>query len=372
MARAGLGAGWRCLFANDFDLKKGETYRANWGGDELFARRCAQGDDRRSARPRRSRLGLLPLPGPLARRRRRGARRASAREASGRFSRSIKALRAEGRHPPLLVLENVCGALTSHGGEDFTAICRALAGEGYRFGALIIDAALFVPQSRPRLFIVALHGDVARPAELTTSEPSPLWHSRALDRARMTACREASARTTGSGGGSPRRARATSTRGLIDEQPHDVAWHRARRRRALLAKMSDRQSRQGGGAKARRAAAWSARSTGARATTQTARKSSAPKCVSTISPAACARRPAAPAGNRAGRREGARALATDVGARDGAADGPAGGLLFCRANYNDAYHLVGDGVVVPVVRHLAANICWSPCSRSRAASQAAA
>jgi DNA (cytosine-5)-methyltransferase 1 len=26
------------------------------------------------------------------------------------------------------------------------------------------------------------------------------------------------------------------------------------------------------------------------------------------------------------------------------------------ANYNEAYHLTGDGVVVPVVRHLAANI----------------
>ena len=36
MARAGLGEGWRCLFANDFDAKKAETYRANWGGDELF------------------------------------------------------------------------------------------------------------------------------------------------------------------------------------------------------------------------------------------------------------------------------------------------------------------------------------------------
>jgi DNA (cytosine-5)-methyltransferase 1 len=35
MARAGLGDGWRCLFANDFDYKKGETYRRNWGDKEL-------------------------------------------------------------------------------------------------------------------------------------------------------------------------------------------------------------------------------------------------------------------------------------------------------------------------------------------------
>ena len=35
MARAGLGESWRCLFANDFDCRKAESYRANWGGDEL-------------------------------------------------------------------------------------------------------------------------------------------------------------------------------------------------------------------------------------------------------------------------------------------------------------------------------------------------
>jgi len=35
MARAGLGSRWDCLFANDFDRKKGETYEANWGKGAL-------------------------------------------------------------------------------------------------------------------------------------------------------------------------------------------------------------------------------------------------------------------------------------------------------------------------------------------------
>jgi hypothetical protein len=38
MARAGLGPGWSCGFANDFDPMKARTYAENWGGDEL---RCA-------------------------------------------------------------------------------------------------------------------------------------------------------------------------------------------------------------------------------------------------------------------------------------------------------------------------------------------
>ena len=35
MARAGLGADWRCLFANDFDARKAAVYRENWGGDHF-------------------------------------------------------------------------------------------------------------------------------------------------------------------------------------------------------------------------------------------------------------------------------------------------------------------------------------------------
>ena len=35
MVRAGLGPKWSCLFANDFDHKKGQSYRNNWGDAEL-------------------------------------------------------------------------------------------------------------------------------------------------------------------------------------------------------------------------------------------------------------------------------------------------------------------------------------------------
>ena len=57
----------------------------------------------------------------------------------------MKALVEEGRAPRIIVLENVCGTLTSHDGKDFAAICSALNEAGYRYGAAVIDAALFVP-----------------------------------------------------------------------------------------------------------------------------------------------------------------------------------------------------------------------------------
>jgi len=70
-----------------------------------------------------------------------------------------------------VVVENVVGLLTSHGGADFTALCRALAEQGYRFGALEIDAARFVPQSRPRVFVIATRlpvEDLAGPSPFQT------------------------------------------------------------------------------------------------------------------------------------------------------------------------------------------------------------
>ena len=41
MARAGLGESWRCLFANDFDQMKVETYEANWGTGDIKHRDVA-------------------------------------------------------------------------------------------------------------------------------------------------------------------------------------------------------------------------------------------------------------------------------------------------------------------------------------------
>jgi DNA (cytosine-5)-methyltransferase 1 len=155
MARTGLGAGWRCLFANDIDASKAEAYRANFGGEEL-----TQGDVwtlDASALPGRADLAWASSPCQdlsLA-----GARQGLAGQRSSAFWgfwRLIEQLAAEGRAPRAIGIENVTGLLSSHAGADFTALCAALAALGYRFGALEIDAAMFVPQSRPRLFVLAV------------------------------------------------------------------------------------------------------------------------------------------------------------------------------------------------------------------------
>ncbi len=154
MARAGLGEGWRCLFANDFDRVKVETYRANWGGDHfreanVFSLSAADLPGVADLAWASSPCQDLSLAGKRAGL---GGGRSSA---FWGFWRLMQALNQEGRAPQTIVIENVVGLLTSHGGADFTALCQALAAEGYRFGAVEIDAALFLPQSRPRLFVIA-------------------------------------------------------------------------------------------------------------------------------------------------------------------------------------------------------------------------
>ncbi len=183
MARAGLGQGWTCLFANDFDHKKGLTYQANWDcTGELKI-----GDVREVA--------LDDLPGvadlawgsfPCQDLSLAGGGAGLKGERSGTFYPFwdvMKSLMADGRAPKIIALENVCGTLTSHGGRDFEAICKTFADAGYRYGALVINAALFVPQSRPRLFIIGVHEDVVVDDALLSPGPIAPFHTPGLCRA---------------------------------------------------------------------------------------------------------------------------------------------------------------------------------------------
>lgn len=180
MARLGLGEAWTCAFANDFDPVKAATYRANFAdaGAANGEGHFHEGDVWKIAPadlPGRADLAWASSPCQdfsLA-----GARaglQGGRSSAFFGFWKLMEALAAEGRAPDTVVVENVVGLLTSHGGADFTALCRALADQGYRFGALEIDAARFVPQSRPRVFVVATRLPVEGLAE-----PSP-FHTRAV------------------------------------------------------------------------------------------------------------------------------------------------------------------------------------------------
>ena len=84
-----------------------------------------------------------------------GARKGLAGEQSSAFWGFIEVLTKMGkRRPPMVLLENVPGFLTSNDGNDFRDALLALNRLGYAVDSFIIDAARFVPQSRQRLFVV--------------------------------------------------------------------------------------------------------------------------------------------------------------------------------------------------------------------------
>ena len=92
----------------------------------------------------------------------------------------MRSLTKEGRAPRVIVLENVYGRLTSREGKDFASIASALADLDYRFGAAVVDAVHFVPQSRPRVFFIAFRGDQWIPSSLIAEGPQKRWHPAAI------------------------------------------------------------------------------------------------------------------------------------------------------------------------------------------------
>src|ERR1700723_3482102 len=176
MVRAGLGAKWRCRFANDFDPKKSAVYRRNWGDGILKTAdvRTLTIEDMRGD------VDLAWASFPCQDLSLAGGGAGLKGDRSGTFWpfwELMKELIAEGRPPSIIALENVCGTLTSHEGKDFAAICSTFERAGYVFGAVVIDASHFVPHSRPRLFMIGVHGDLDIPAALSQSGASPPWHT---------------------------------------------------------------------------------------------------------------------------------------------------------------------------------------------------
>ena len=85
---------------------------------------------------------------------------------SGLVWQWLRILREMPNKPALLIVENVIGLLSTNNGVNYSKLHNALLELGYKSGAIVIDAALFVPQSRPRVFIIALQKNIQIPNEL--------------------------------------------------------------------------------------------------------------------------------------------------------------------------------------------------------------
>jgi DNA (cytosine-5)-methyltransferase 1 len=353
MVRAGLGQGWRCLFANDFDHKKGRVYRNNWKGDEL--KTADIGSLTTEDLPGVANLAWASFPCQdlsLA-----GGGAGLKGDRSGTFWpfwNLMKGLVKENRPPRLIVLENVCGTLTSHDGKDFATICGGFQQAGYAVGAVVVDAALFVPQSRPRLFVIGVHQDVELPASLTAETPSSPWHTRTL----KTAYEKLAPKTKQEWiwWNLPVPAeRNVNLLDVIEEYPTSTSWFSAEETRQLLGMMSPINSAKVAEAKRQRRKMVGGVYKRTRPNSKGLKVQRAEIRFDDVS--GCLRTPAGGSSRQVivvvdGQSVKARLISSRETARlMGLPD-----EYKLPENYNEAYHLTGDGVVVPVVRYLAEHV----------------
>ncbi len=350
MARCGLGPNWSCTFANDFDVAKAASYRTFFpSSGELVVKDIAllQSADL----PGSAELAWASFPCQdlsLA-----GAGAGLKGERSGSFWpfwRIMEELTAEGRSPKIIALENVCGTLTSHGGKDFSAICHSFAQLGFRVGAMMVDAKYFVPQSRPRLFVIGVRAGVALNPRLHVGGPISLWHPPALVTAAAKLPRKMADQWVWWSMLPPPPRRSTFA-DIVEDDPEGVNWHTPEETRRILGMMSDLNR-----AKVRAAMRSKTRLIGGvykrtRIDASGERVQRAEVRFDNV--AGCLRTPSGGSSRQTvllvdGPKIRSRLLSPREAAR-------LMGLpenYELPTNYNAAYHLAGDGVVVPVVKYL--------------------
>lgn len=152
--------GFKVVWANDIEPTKERIYSENFGtGDfSLGDVRQVKGSDLPDVDVATASFPCTDL--SLA-----GWRRGLAGPGSGMFWEFARILKEMGdRIPQAILLENVPGFATSHGGADLRAAVKCLNELGYWCDLLQVDAKHFVPQSRPRMFVLGILERVAEPA----------------------------------------------------------------------------------------------------------------------------------------------------------------------------------------------------------------
>jgi len=138
------------VWSNDICPKKGAIYRANHGDghfhlgpiEQVCGTEIPKGDIIWASFPCQD-LSLAGKLGGLAASR------------SGLFWEWLRVLDEMREKPAVIALENVVGLLSANRGEDFRLLYQALRERSYKVGPMVLDARHWVPQSRPRVFVVA-------------------------------------------------------------------------------------------------------------------------------------------------------------------------------------------------------------------------
>lgn len=189
LARLGLeGAnrGFKVTWANDLEESKQRMYLGHFGqGDKDHYKvkdiKDVAGDISAANLPRN--LDLVWASFPCTDLSLAGGREGLAGKASGTFWHLTDILDqlVGDERPRVVALENVNGFATSDGGKDIKAAVRKLNELDYSVDVITLDARRWVPQSRPRLFLVASREEPMGLDEERNTELRPNWLNSVLD-----------------------------------------------------------------------------------------------------------------------------------------------------------------------------------------------
>jgi DNA (cytosine-5)-methyltransferase 1 len=177
LVRQGLGLWFETAWANDVCAKKAAIYRANFGDKELSVKPI---EDVKGTEVPAADLAWasfpcqdLSLAGNLA-----GIRDGARSGLFWQWLRVLDEMHPDAR-PHVLAVENVVGWLVAKGGANFSEAYEALKTRGYLLGALVINAVHFLPQSRPRAFLIATQRGTEL-ARLQRNGPDETFHPKSV------------------------------------------------------------------------------------------------------------------------------------------------------------------------------------------------
>jgi DNA (cytosine-5)-methyltransferase 1 len=160
LARKGLEQdGWIVRFANDNAPDKLEFYKANFRDSQAHLDERDIHEIKAEEVPS---VSLATACFPCTDLSLAGAQRGlePGTESSAYLKFTALLLEMGDNRPPFVLLENVFGMIHSRDGVDFTICLEKLHQAGYTVDPFVVDAKWFVPQSRPRLFVVAIRDDL--------------------------------------------------------------------------------------------------------------------------------------------------------------------------------------------------------------------
>ena len=164
-------SGFEVVFANDIDEKKHRIYSSNFGSPGYLLKdiRLLRGDQIPDIEIATASFPCTDL--SLA-----GNRAGLHGEQSSLLIQFLRILEEMGpRRPNLVFIENVLGFASSNKGEDLSTAISRLNALDFKCDVLVLDARRFVPQSRPRLYIVATVDGLLKYGEQESSALRPQW-----------------------------------------------------------------------------------------------------------------------------------------------------------------------------------------------------